>query len=115
MFNSSSLFPMFILFPLTGKKPLAFRETLSLELAQEYIAQRHHQMQLRSNSRIIIGLHEIASRTQRNCCICSTMEHRRTTIYYCVQCDKNVCPIRCFYTLHTKMKVNQRNKTRNLD
>jgi len=97
-------------FPLTGKKPLMFRESLATDLAQEYITQKHRRLLLSSNLRIIPGLHEISTRNQKNCFICSTNESRKTTIYYCIECDKNVCPSRCFYILHTKLHIQQRNK-----
>ena len=40
--------------------------------------------------------HILKKRNQRNCCICSTSESRKTTIYFCVGCDKNVHPEKCF-------------------
>lgn len=102
-------------FPTTGKNTLKFREALSTELAQEYLTLQHEQIRMGPPERIILGLHEIGIRTQKNCCICSTSDSRKTTVYYCIECDKNVCPSGCFYALHTKLKVYQRNKSKNTE
>lgn len=57
--------------------------------------------------------HYLKKRVQRNCCICSTSDFRKTTVYYCVACDKNVHPEKCFYILHNSEKIHKRDKYKN--
>ena len=101
--------------PNTSLKALKFREELSLALVQDYLTERNQQVLARPNSRIILGLHHLEMREQHNCHICSTRENRKTTKYYCVECNFNVCPDKCFYILHTKLRIYQRNKQRNFE
>ncbi len=53
-------------------------------------------------------IHSIGKREQRNCVVCSTSKNRKTTIYFCFQCNKNVHP-ECFHVLHID-KLNCKNK-----
>lgn len=96
------------------KKYLVFREDIINELFQEYMDLRQMQHLARPENRIIVGMHHIGVRDQRNCSICSTKENRRTSIYYCLECDKNVCIVDCFHRLHTLVMIHTRNKTRNV-
>ena len=96
------------------KKYLQFREDVINEFIQQYLDLRHMQLINRPESRLITGMHRIGTRDQRNCYICSTKENRRTSIYYCLECDKNICIIDCFYRLHTLLVIHTRNKIRNL-
>ncbi len=102
-------------FPLTGMNLLKFRESLATDLVQDFLTQQNEKIRLGPSKSIIIGLHEIGIQSQRNCCICSTSERRKTTIYYCIDCNKSVCPVRCFYLLHTNLKVHVRKKVRNIE
>ncbi|HRP37562.1 MAG TPA: hypothetical protein PLS50_07180 [Candidatus Dojkabacteria bacterium] len=96
--------------PFTAIKHLNFRENLILEL----ISQRNlnHPREI---ERIIPNLHQLDKREQRNCVLCSQNENRKTTIFYCVECDKNMCSTGCFHKYHTLPNIYTRNKARNLD
>ena len=100
--------------PFTAHKHLKFREALVIELLQDYINQRIIQIQARQVERIILGQHHIGKRDQRNCAVCSTKTARITTIYYCQECNVNVCPVNCFYRLHTVLTLHSRIKSRNM-
>ena len=100
--------------PFNLKSHLKFREDLVSELAQDYIDELTISRMRQSNLRIIPGLHRIGRRTQRRCCVCSTDETKKTSIYYCVECDENVCIIDCYFLLHTRVQIHSRNKERNL-
>jgi len=56
------------------------------------------------------GLHKIGIRNQKNCYVCSTEKSRKTSRYYCIDCNQNVCVTLCFSIMHTKVKINRRNK-----
>ena len=100
--------------PFTAKKHLNFREDLVQELLQEYINSRNIELLVQEVERIILNLLHIQKREQRNCVICSTTDQRKTSVYYCVECDENVCMVECFYKLHTNLVIYSRNKQRNI-
>ena len=102
--------------PFNAQTPLKFREELVLELVNPYISQRHTEaLNTLPRGRIIAGMHEIGQRKpKRNCFVCSTKDDRVTTEYYCIQCDRHVCILKCFYILHSKLNLNLRNKKANL-
>ena len=78
--------------PNTRLSSLKFREELAYALIQNSLNWQHLRLLARPEPRIIRGLHMISTRKQRNCYICSTAENRKTTSYFCVICDENVCP-----------------------
>ena len=94
-----------------GFDQLRFREELMIDLLQ--LSQNINQ--LNPLERIIPGLHEIGIRDQRNCSICSTATARKTTTYYCINCNKNVCIVPCFHLMHTKLILYGRNKHVNMN
>jgi len=100
--------------PFTTKKHLNFREDLVNELLQDYITSRNVELQIQPSQRIIANMHHIDKREQRHCVICSTTNQRKTSIFYCIECDENVCIVDCFYKLHTNLRVYSRNKIRNI-
>jgi len=116
-FLETSLSNAYILYKIrtiTPKKYLDFREDLVFELLQEYINLRHLQQIERPQNRIVLGIHQIGIREQKNCYICSTKENRKTSSYFCIECDKNICIVGCYYRLHTLLVVHSRYKSRNL-
>jgi len=100
--------------PFTTRRQLNFREDLVNELLREYMNHRNIQLQNQPTQRIIPGMHRLGRREQKHCSICSTKENRKTTVFYCVECDESVCVIDCFYRLHTNWTVYSRNKSRNI-
>ena len=55
----------------------------------------------------------IERRESKNCCVCSTTANRKQTIFYCIGCNKNVCPEH-FIILHKKRSLRKIYKTRNV-
>ena len=98
--------------PFTAKKHLNFREDIVTDLLQSYINERRALSQ--PIQRITPNLHRIGKREQKHCIICSTKENRKTSVFYCIDCDENVCIVECFYKLHTNLTVFSRNKSRNI-
>ena len=97
-----------------AKKHLNFREDLVQELLQEYVNSRQIQLNNNHSQRIIMNMHHIGKREQKHCVVCSTINHRKTSVFYCVECDENVCVVDCFYKLHTNLEIYSRNKARNI-
>lgn len=100
--------------PFTAKKHLNFREDLIFEFMQEYIDLRNLEISHLPNNRIIFGMHHIGIRDQRTCAICSTKTRKKTSTFYCVECNQNICILDCFHKLHTLLKIHKRNKSRNI-
>ena len=88
---------------------LNFREQLAMELCNAII----QRPRIQNISRLIPELHQIGIRSQKNCAICSRTNERKTSRYYCIDCNKNICVVPCFYILHTKATVTCRKKDRN--
>jgi len=102
--------------PFTARTPLKFRERLVEQLIELYLREAHHQrIASLPRGRIIAGMHQIGQRKQKNCFICSTRSNRKTSEYYCIECDKQICVHPCFYILHTKLNLNSRKKESNLE
>jgi len=97
-----------------AKKHLAFREELVSELLQDYMVSVNANIRNQPTNRIIPGMHRIGILEQKSCVICSSRENKASPKYYCIDCDKNVCVVNCFYRLHANLQIYVRNKWRNL-
>jgi len=93
--------------PFTAVKQLNFRENLVMDLLPNNVDNSQ------PIQRLIRNMHQIGKRDQKNCAICSIKGERKTTVYFCVECDENVCIVDCFYKLHTLSNVYSRRKSRN--
>ena len=89
---------------------LNFREKLLMETSQEFFANKRDE----EVPRIVPGLHQIGKRKQKNCFVCSTENTRVTSSFYCIECDKNVCIVSCFYIMHTRLEIQAKRKENNL-
>ena len=95
--------------PSSNKCQLTIREDLISDLCKDFIEDPRTQ----NVPRIISGLHQMGIRNQKNCYICSTMSERKTSKFYCIQCDENICAVPCYYIMHTKTTLARKNKDRN--
>ena len=91
---------------------LQFREHVVSELWSDY-ASSLVQENAPLNIPRLSQKHELSQRVKKNCYVCSTSQIRKTTTYYCVECDKNVHAVPCFKVLHEKLELRYRNKILN--
>ena len=98
--------------PLSKVDHLHFR----IELIQQLVESTGFTAQSRRQMRLISGLHKINKRSSgKNCCICSRSKARKTTQYYCEDCDLHMHPDKYFYVYHTASKISKRYKQKNLE
>jgi len=97
--------------PLQCKDQLQFREGLVTELIERHV----RQPTLGPVQRLIPGLHKIALGDQKNCSVCSSAKNRKTSKFCCVDCQKTMCIIPCYYNMHTKTTLFKKGKSKNRD
>ena len=100
--------------PLFHNTLLEFREQLVISLVIDLVNEKYTRT-LQANTRLISGLHKLSQRDQRKCVVCSTKRRPKKPVYYCVQCDQNLCAAPCYYIYHTKLMIHKRNKQINLN
>ena len=88
-------------YPFTALPQLQFREKLIKQLLEDFLQEK----KTSNKPRINPNLHKIDIREQRNCFMCSTTENRKTSVYYCIECDVNICPSVCYHKLHTSLEL----------
>ena len=97
----------FILFKETMKSSLtqlAFREHIIKEIFHLSTFQKNPLLYAPGVKRLSTE-HDMGTRKQKNCSVCSTTNARVTTTFYCMQCEVNVCPTPCWKILHTLLFV----------
>ena len=47
------------------------------------------------------------SEKPRRCVVCSANGMRKRTVYYCVDCDKGLCPAHCFSIYHSQVDISR--------
>ena len=81
---------------------LQFREQVIFQAFKEFYINFSLNNSSNNSNNLNVSYHDIGVREQRNCVVCSKTNDRKTTIYYCTICLKNVHPNTCFKIMHTE-------------
>ena len=87
-----------------GMTAESFRQTLVKSIITHYrqpVATQNTR-HCHSFKRLVEKHTEIAIRGKLRCVVCAAAGVRKRSIYYCVECDKNLCVTPCFHIYHTE-------------